>query len=245
MRVPAFLFALLLAAPVAAADWVRVEIVFDTTPHSAEVVSKVIESRLPEEARREEVSFGGTRVTASMVLPKDHDVKALTDRLMALGKFGIHKVVDRASDCQAPPPELLCMPHVDEAEPALLMGPALISNADVASAEISMDQNSGRPAVFVRLTDDGGRRFGFITSASLSELLAIAIDGTVQSAPRVMSPILGGSMVIQGNFSVADAAGLAAMLNGDPLPDEIRLISTKVVRADPPGVVDRLRSLFD
>ncbi len=59
--------------------------------------------------------------------------------------------------------------------------------------------------------------------------VAIVLDGTVVSAPRIISPILGGSAEITGNFSQQEAQDLANVLKYGALPLKFELSSVSTV----------------
>ena len=50
--------------------------------------------------------------------------------------------------------------------------------------------------VGVELTPAGGKRFEEATAANIGRRIAILVDGMVQTAPRVLSPITGGRLSI-------------------------------------------------
>ncbi|GAA2981115.1 SecDF P1 head subdomain-containing protein [Actinokineospora diospyrosa] len=52
------------------------------------------------------------------------------------------------------------------------------------------------------------------TTEHVDEQLAIMVDGTLVSAPRIASPITGGSLQISGNFTEDSAKKLAADITG-------------------------------
>lgn len=58
----------------------------------------------------------------------------------------------------------------------------------------------------------GDELFGKLTEANKGHLLAILLDGEIQSAPRINDAIYGGSGVITGHFSETEARNLASTL---------------------------------
>ena len=63
-----------------------------------------------------------------------------------------------------------------------------------------------------RFDSTGGRRFAQATTENVGKPFAIILDGTVISAPTIISPILGGNGIIQGNYTVQTATDLAILL---------------------------------
>ena len=85
----------------------------------------------------------------------------------------------------------------------------VITNAHVASATVGADTRTGSPQIRVVLTPEGAEIFSSFTAERDLKLVAIVIDGVVVLAPKVMGRILGGVMLISGNFTMADAERIA------------------------------------
>ena len=85
--------------------------------------------------------------------------------------------------------------------------------------------------VYVGVTFDskGAKEFGRITSANVGKFMAIVLDGTVYSAPRINEPILGGRAQITGNFTTDEANDLAIVLRAGALPAPMRTIQDLTV----------------
>jgi len=86
-----------------------------------------------------------------------------------------------------------------------------------ASAKMAFDE-MGRASIRVNLNAAGAKRFERMTTKNVNKALAIVMDGTVYSAPTVVSAIAGGNMEIAGNFSAEEARQLANMLSAGYLP---------------------------
>jgi preprotein translocase subunit SecD len=63
------------------------------------------------------------------------------------------------------------------------------------------------------------------------QLLAIVLDGTVESAPRVSEQIAGGRAEITGRFTLAEAKNLALVLQTGALPVELKVIDQRSIGA--------------
>src|SRR3546814_70319 len=101
-------------------------------------------------------------------------------------------------------------------------------------AQPAFDQ--GRPIVSFRFDAVGGRRFGELTSANVGTRLAILLDDEVVSAPVIQSPIIGGSGIITGSFSVQEANDLALVLRAGALPAPLTILEERTVG---PGQIGR------
>jgi protein-export membrane protein SecD len=92
-------------------------------------------------------------------------------------------------------------------------------------------QLANEPVVSIRFNTDGAKLFADITSQNVGESLAIFLDGEVISAPVINEAIIGGTAIVSGNFTVAEAQELAQNLNFGALPVPITLESTQTIDA--------------
>src|SRR5207248_6186462 len=74
-----------------------------------------------------------------------------------------------------------------------------VTGKDLRSADPTRDQN-GQPAVNFNLTAEGGRKFYSFTSAHVKDLLAVVLDGKVQSVATINEPIHDNG-IITGRFT--------------------------------------------
>jgi preprotein translocase subunit SecD len=77
----------------------------------------------------------------------------------------------------------------------------MVSGEDLTDAEPGFDSRSGEPDVNFRFNLRGGQKFGQVTSDNVGRPFAIVLDNVVISAPRIISPITGGSGQITGNYT--------------------------------------------
>lgn len=108
---------------------------------------------------------------------------------------------------------------------------AIISGDQLIDSQVSTDQNN-QPAVSFRFDSTGGRRFAQATQANVGRPFAIILDNVVISAPRINEPILGGSGIISGSYTVATANELAILLRSGKLPVELKVIEERTVGPD-------------
>ena len=87
----------------------------------------------------------------------------------------------------------------------------------------------GRPVVSFRFDARGARTFGQITQTNVGRLFAIVLDNKVITAPRIEEPILGGSGIIRGQFSVESAHDLAILLRAGALPASMVYLEERTV----------------
>ena len=111
--------------------------------------------------------------------------------------------------------------------------PPLFSGDQIESATVGTDQN-GRPAVDFVLKGDGARLFGDYTSTHVGEYFAIALDGTVISAPVIQGAIPDGRGQISGGvagFPIKEAQNLVTVLKFGSLPFPIQELSSEQISA--------------
>ncbi|MBM3490646.1 MAG: protein translocase subunit SecD [Alphaproteobacteria bacterium] len=87
----------------------------------------------------------------------------------------------------------------------------------------------GMPVVSFRFDSAGARRFGDATKENVGKPFAIVLDDRVISAPVIREPILGGSGIISGSFTVESARDLAVLLRAGALPAPLRVIEERTV----------------
>ncbi len=114
-----------------------------------------------------------------------------------------------------------------ERDPKYKLGKIEITGADLSRASAQFQtaaagQNvtPGWRVVFT-LNREGARKFAEATRRLVGKQLAIVLDGVVESAPTVQSPITGGEGEITGDFSEPEAKDLAVVLSSGALPVEL------------------------
>jgi len=112
-------------------------------------------------------------------------------------------------------------------------------------------QAMGQPVVKLRFDAKGAKRFASVTSdyapggarnpdRTKYRQLAIVLDGTLYSAPRIIEPIYGGKAEISGSFTPQEAIFLANILRAGSLPAPVKIVERRVV--DPTLGEDSIRS---
>jgi preprotein translocase subunit SecD len=107
-----------------------------------------------------------------------------------------------------------------------------VDGAMLTHAQQGFDPQQGLPVVEFRLNGAGARRFAQVTTENVGHPFAIILDNKVISAPRIDSPIIGGSGQITGNFTTESANQLALLLNSGALPAPLKVIEQNTVGAD-------------
>lgn len=138
--------------------------------------------------------------------------------------FYVSRVDESAAPGEALPPGVRLLPATGadsaDAAPATypVEGQPIITGADFAAARVNIE--GGAPVVAFRLRPAGAERFATATTENVGVRFAIVLDGQVISAPVIHAPIVDGSGVIEGGFTMESANDLASLLNAGVLSGE-------------------------
>jgi preprotein translocase subunit SecD len=114
--------------------------------------------------------------------------------------------------------------------PYVVQKRTLLTGAELNRAEVNADPNSpGNWQVSIEFNAVGARIFGEITEANVGKHLAIILDGTLYSAPRINERIPGGRAVVTGQFTVEEARDLAIVLRAGALPAPVTILEERTV----------------
>ena len=108
-------------------------------------------------------------------------------------------------------------------------GRAPIEGDVVTDAKDQFNNLTGQPEVSMSMNTDGARRWAALTKANVGRAIAIVLDGSVYSAPRVNGEISGGQSSISGNFTIEDTKDLANTLKSGRMPAPARIVQEEVV----------------
>ena len=198
---------------------------------------EIIRRRVDETGTREPTiqRQGSDRVLVQ--LPGVDDPARIRALLGKTAKMTFH-LVDEDADVSAAgggraPPGTMLLPLVDRrqtqgAETKIAVRRrVVVSGENLVDSQPTFQQNE--PVVSFRFDAVGAKRFGDATTQNVGKRLAIVLDNQVISAPQIREPILGGSGVITGNFSVAGAQDLALLLRAGALPAPLTTIEERSV----------------
>jgi preprotein translocase subunit SecD len=114
--------------------------------------------------------------------------------------------------------------------PYVVQKRTLLTGAELSRAEVQADPNSpGNWQVSIEFNAVGARIFGEVTEQNVGKHLAIILDGTVYSAPRINERIPGGRAVITGTFTIEEARDLAIVLRAGALPAPVTVLEERTV----------------
>ncbi len=119
--------------------------------------------------------------------------------------------------------------HQERKVPFLVQKKAYVTGRDVATARVSIDQNTSEPYVSVDFNAAGARAFSDLTDSSVGRRLAIVLDGNVHSAPQIRERIPSGRAQITGGFTSEEATDLAIVLRAGALPAPVQVLEERTV----------------
>jgi preprotein translocase subunit SecD len=130
--------------------------------------------------------------------------------------------VEQAIATQVPPnSEILDSQKGDK---FLIEKRVLVSGTDLIDAQPRLDPRTNEPLVSFRFDSSGTRKLAEATQQNVDKPFAIVLDNQVVSVPVIREPILGGSGLISGNFTVQEANDLAILLRAGALPAPLTVL---------------------
>src|SRR6266404_6270588 len=106
----------------------------------------------------------------------------------------------------------------------------MVGGDTLTDAQATFQDN--QPVVSFKFDGAGAKRFGDATRENVGKPFAIVLDNKVISAPVIREPILGGSGIISGSFTVQSASDLALLLRAGALPAPISILEERTVGAE-------------
>jgi SecD/SecF fusion protein len=128
------------------------------------------------------------------------------------------------------PSEIEEVDQVDQSGKIAIEKQVMVQGEDLIDAQLGFDQQrSGEPVVNFKFNIRGAQKFGEVTSKNVGRLFAIVLDNKVISAPRILTPITGGSGQISGHFTAEQANNLAILLRAGALPAKLDIVEERTV----------------
>ncbi len=191
---------------------------------------EIIRRRVDEAGTREPTiqRQGADRILIQV--PGIGSAEELLELIGRTAKLTFNHVVRQVPTADVPPGlGNMILPSVEESEGYYIVNRASVVGGDLlVDAQTDFDQN-GSPAVSFRFNATGAKLFGAHTSNNVNELFAIVLDDEVISAPRIQVPILGGSGIITGQFTIEGSTQLAILLRAGALPASINVLERRTI----------------
>jgi preprotein translocase subunit SecD len=147
--------------------------------------------------------------------------------------FRLVDVTTSASEAMAgrtpPGSEVLRAAMAEDGEPQayVIKKRVMLSGEHLIDAQATFQD--GQPVVSFRFDTSGAKKFGKVTTKNVNRPFAIVLDNKVISAPVIREPILGGTGIISGNFTVRSANDLALLLRAGALPAPLTVLEERTV----------------
>lgn len=111
---------------------------------------------------------------------------------------------------------------------AVIRKKVIVSGEQLINAQASFNQNS-QPVVAFSFNNLGSKLFAEATKYNPNKRLAIVLDNKIICAPVINEPIITGSGIISGNFTVEAANELALLLRAGALPTPLKIIEERTI----------------
>jgi preprotein translocase subunit SecD len=79
----------------------------------------------------------------------------------------------------------------------------------IARAAVVSDAASGQMVLNLKMTPDSAKAFADFTKANVGKVVDLSVDGAVVASPRLVEPILGGEVMLNGTFAAGELQRLA------------------------------------
>lgn len=197
---------------------------------------EIVRRRVDELGTREPtiVRQGEDRIVVQ--LPGLDDPERIKSLLGKTAKLTFHLVDGSVSPEEAQrgrvPPGSVLMPSSDPKGPPNYVVRRKVEVGGDALVDAQPTFQTNEAVVSFRFSAAGGKRFGDVTAQNVGRQLAIVLDEKVISAPVIREPILGGSGVISGSFTVQSANDLALLLRAGALPAPLTILEERTVGPD-------------
>jgi preprotein translocase subunit SecD len=164
-------------------------------------------------------------------VPGAENPEEIKKKIATTAKLTFHMVKEGSAPERdsIPSPGYIILPNKDGGYLEIEKTPKL-SGESLVDAQQSYDQY-GRIAVAFKFDNRGGKIFGDLTRDNVGRRFASVLDNVIVSAPNINEPILGGSGVITGNFTVAEATNLGTLLRAGALPASLKVMEERTVGA--------------
>jgi preprotein translocase subunit SecD len=198
--------------------------------------TEVVRRRIDALGTREPtiIRQGASRIVVQV--PGLQNPQALKDLLGKTAKLEFKLVDDTANPADVArgiaPVGSQVLPYAEGGGKIAVKRAAIVTGGDLTDAKQAFANETNAPIVDFTFNSAGGRRFAKVTQENQGKLFAIVVDNQVISAPRINTPILGGSGYIEGNFTTQSANQLAIALRSGKLNIPLKVIEESTVGPD-------------
>ena len=184
------------------------------------------------EVLRRRIDPGGNKEISIQRQGRDRvliELPGVQDTRELVGMLKTAKLEFRAvAEPGTPPSEFETLPSKDGGKLDIVKS-VVVAGEDLTDAQPGFDSRGGEPVVNFRFNIRGGQRFCQYSSENVNKPFAIVLDNDVISAPKIISPICGGSGQISGRFTVKETTELSTLLRAGALPAKLTIIEERTV----------------
>lgn len=108
-------------------------------------------------------------------------------------------------------------------------GKAPLDGGAITDARDAFGDQKGSAEVDMSMDAEGARVWARLTGENIGKCIAIVLDNSVYSYPRVTNEIKGGNSQITGDFTINEAKDLANVLKSGKLPAPAHIIKEELV----------------
>lgn len=205
---------------------------------SQEILRKRID---PDGTREMTIQPQGARRIIVQV-PGATDPQEIIDKGSATAKLTFHMVDDSVSQedlvaGRIPPGDKKMMERVGRGPnaqevPIAVKERAIITGDMLANAQGTFSGETSLPIISFEFNTQGARRFADVTRNNVGKRFAAVLDGKVLTAPVIRGPILGGSGIIEGNFTIEEANEISVLLKSGALVVPLKAEDQRTVGAE-------------
>jgi SecD/SecF fusion protein len=114
-----------------------------------------------------------------------------------------------------------------------ILGEAPLDGSSIVLAYPVVSKSQPDTRIHLSMNSEGAKIWARMTHDNIDRCIAIVIDGYVRSYPRVMNEIKAGNTEISGNFSLAEAQYLSAVLSSgsDLVPLKLKVAETQITKS--------------
>ena len=204
------------------------EALSDLLRRSVDQSIEIIRRRIDELGTKEPTIQRQGESRILIQVPGLDDPKRLKDLLGTTAKMTFH-LIDPFYDGGNVSRSSMQLNHADNESKYVLERRSIIGGENLVDAQPGFDPQTNQPIVNFRFDGQGSRKFGKITTDNVGKPFAIVLDNEVISAPIINEPILGGSGMISGSFTVQEANDLAILLRAGALPAPLVILEERTV----------------
>tara|TARA_Y100000590_G_scaffold420689_1_gene523643 strand:- start:2142 stop:3731 length:1590 start_codon:yes stop_codon:yes gene_type:complete len=208
------------------------EAVNSLTSRSVDQSIEIVRRRIDELGTKEPSIQRQGKERILIQVPGLDDPKRLKDLLGATAKLTFHLMDPISTIDDVPRNSMVVYGRDDDQIPYVIERRSIIGGENLIDARPGFEPQTNQPIVDFRFDNQGARRFGKVTTDNVGKPFAIVLDNEVISAPIINEPILGGSGMISGGFTVEEANDLAILLRAGALPAPLIILEERTVGPD-------------